>query len=883
MTAFRAAFKAYRMHQVLILPRFARLTFALGLATAVFPVDAEYYFNPRFLSNDLAESVDLSAFTKGREAPPGTYRVDIYLNDEFMASRDITFIADDNNADLIPCLSTDLLVSLGIKKSALLDNKEHSADKHVPDNSACTPLQDRLADASSEFDVGQQHLSLSVPQIYVGRMARGYVSPNLWEEGINAGLLNYSFNGNSINNRSNHNAGKSNYAYLNLQSGINIGSWRLRDNSTWSYNSGSSNSSDSNKWQHINTWLERDIIPLRSRLTLGDGYTQGDIFDGINFRGAQLASDDNMLPDSQRGFAPVIHGIARGTAQVTIKQNGYDIYNSTVPPGPFTINDIYAAGNSGDLQVTIKEADGSTQIFTVPYSSVPLLQREGHTRYSITAGEYRSGNAQQEKPRFFQSTLLHGLPAGWTIYGGTQLADRYRAFNFGIGKNMGALGALSVDMTQANSTLPDDSQHDGQSVRFLYNKSLNESGTNIQLVGYRYSTSGYFNFADTTYSRMNGYNIETQDGVIQVKPKFTDYYNLAYNKRGKLQLTVTQQLGRTSTLYLSGSHQTYWGTSNVDEQFQAGLNTAFEDINWTLSYSLTKNAWQKGRDQMLALNVNIPFSHWLRSDSKSQWRHASASYSMSHDLNGRMTNLAGIYGTLLEDNDLSYSVQTGYAGGGDGNSGSTGYATLNYRGGYGNANIGYSHSDDIKQLYYGVSGGVLAHANGVTLGQPLNDTVVLVKAPGAKDAKVENQTGVRTDWRGYAVLPYATEYRENRVALDTNTLADNVDLDNAVANVVPTRGAIVRAEFKARVGIKLLMTLTHNNKPLPFGAMVTSESSQSSGIVADNGQVYLSGMPLAGKVQVKWGEEENAHCVANYQLPPESQQQLLTQLSAECR
>ncbi|STH71591.1 outer membrane usher protein FimD [Escherichia coli] len=29
----------------------------------------------------------------------------------------------------------------------------------------------------------------------------------------------------------------------------------------------------------------------------------------------------------------MIHGIARGTAQVTIKQNGYDIYNSTVPPG----------------------------------------------------------------------------------------------------------------------------------------------------------------------------------------------------------------------------------------------------------------------------------------------------------------------------------------------------------------------------------------------------------------------------------------------------------------------------------------------------------------------------------------------------------------------
>lgn len=49
----------------------------------------------------------------------GTYRVDIYLNDEFMTSRDITFIADDNNAELIPCLSTDLLVSLGIKNSVI--------------------------------------------------------------------------------------------------------------------------------------------------------------------------------------------------------------------------------------------------------------------------------------------------------------------------------------------------------------------------------------------------------------------------------------------------------------------------------------------------------------------------------------------------------------------------------------------------------------------------------------------------------------------------------------------------------------------------------------------------------------------------------------------
>lgn len=83
---------------------------------------------------------------------------------------------------------------------------------------------------------------------------------------------------------------------------------------------------------------------------------------------------------------------------------------------------------------------------------MPVLQREGHTRFALTAGEYRSGNSQQETPDFFRGTVMHGLPAGWTLYGGTQLADRYRAFNLGVGKNMGYFGALSLDITQANAT-----------------------------------------------------------------------------------------------------------------------------------------------------------------------------------------------------------------------------------------------------------------------------------------------------------------------------------------------------------------------------------------------------------------------------------------------
>jgi outer membrane usher protein len=834
---------------------------------------AEHYFNPRFLADDPAKVADLSGFEKGLEAPPGIYRVDIYMNDGFMSTRDVSFQVDADKKALIPCLTRSQLSAMGVNTKVIPGMAVLAED-------ACVPFTSMIKEASSHFDVGNQRLSISFPQAFMGNLARGYIPPEHWENGITAGLLNYSFTGNNVRNT---NGNTSNYAFLNLQSGINLGAWRLRDNTTWSYSSGGGTGRSEQRWQHINTYLQRDIVSLRSRLTIGDGYTSGDIFEGANFRGVQLASDDNMLPESLRGFAPTIRGIARGTAQVSIKQNGFEIYQTTVPPGPFTINDLFAAGNNGDLQVTIKEADGSSQVFTVPYSSVPGLLREGQVRYTVAMGQFRSGSDQQEKPTFGQATALWGISDGWTLSGGTQIADRYRALNFGVGKNLGSFGAVSLDITHARATLPDESSHQGQSLRFLYSKSLNDLGTNFQLVGYRYSTSGYFTLADTTWNQMSGYSVATDEGIIQVEPKYTDYYNLSYSKRGRLQMTVTQQVGRNSTLYLTGNHQTYWGTDKTDEQLQAGYSSTWKDITYTVSYSLTKNAWQQKRDNMLAFNINIPFSHWLRSDSQSAFRRSNVNYSMSDDLRGRMTNQVGVYGTLLDDDNLSYSVQTGYAGGGEGTSGGTGNASLTYRGGSGSVNVGYSRSNGYNQLYYGLSGGVLAHEDGITLSQPLNDTLVLVKAPGANNVLVENQTGIRTDWRGYAVLPFAMDYRENRIALNTNTLADNVDLNDTVVSVVPTHGAVVRADFKTSIGLKVLMTLTYNGKPLPFGTVVSFDNGRSGSIVADGGQVYLTGLQLSGELKAKWGEGAAQQCTAAYQLPPESQQQALSHTTAICR
>ncbi len=853
---------------------------ALAVAGALTPGtgQADNYFNPAFLSDDPAAVADLSHF-EGSGQAPGTYRVDVYLNRNFLASQDIEFktakpvlsasVAEQrDNTGLSACLTSDMLVQMGVNLRAF------PALAHAPAGS-CIDISAAIPAASARFDFEQQRLDISIPQAAMNANARGYIPPEQWDEGINALTLNYNFTGASSHDG--EGGGTSNDNFLGLNSGLNLGPWRLRDYSTWNYTSGGEQSE--NDWQHISTYAERDIIALKGELTAGDSYTTAEVFDSVPFRGVQIASDDNMLPDSMKGFAPNVRGIAKSNAQVTIKQNGYTIYQSYVPPGAFTIKDLYPTSSSGDLTVEVKESDGSLHSYVVPYAAVPVLQREGRVKYSATAAEYRGDSSQKEDVKFGQATLLWGLPHGFTFYGGSQLSDHYRAAALGGGMNMGEIGAVSVDVTQAHSTLADGSTHQGQSVRFLYAKSLEEIGTHVQLTGYRYSTSGFYTLDETTWRHMQGYTDSDDDDN---KPEWQDYYSLYYTKRGKIQVNLSQPLGQGGSVFFTGSKQSYWHTDRTNSLLQVGYSGTLCRVNWSLTYSYTRAPSEKEGDQLFSLSLALPLGQWLQpgGDVTQHHHNVYATYSASTDKHHNVTQNAGISGTLLDDNNLNYSVQQGYQNHGVGASGS---ADMEYDGAYGNVDVGYNNSDNgnYHRLNYGVSGGVVAHSQGVTFSQPLGDTNVLIVVPGAKGVRVEGEPGIHTDARGYAIVPYATTYRQNRVALNVDSMADDVDIDDAVTTVVPTAGALVKASFNAHVGERALFTLIHLGKPVPFGATVSRDDISGETIVGDDGEVYLSGLSARGTLKAQWGSQSDQQCLVHYQLP--KTQQPLVRQKVECQ
>lgn len=816
----------------------------LTVANVLNEVKGRDYFNPALLERTGSTNgdVDLSGFETGLQAQ-GTYHVDILLNGENVDTRDVVFTRREDGT-LEPCLSAGLLDGYGVKTVLYpgLIGKDN-----------CTELS-AIPQASSELLFSAQKLLLSIPQAALSTPVRGYVAPEEWDEGITAMMLNYNLSGD--NSRTKDSGTTSNSQYVNLRPGINIGPWRLRNYSTWN-----KDSQGKKNWDTVYSYVQRNIIPLKAQLVLGDSSSPADVFDSIPFRGGQLASDDEMIPDSLKGYAPVVRGIARTNAQVIIRQNGYQIYQSYVSPGAFEINDMYPTGGAGDLDVSIKEADGSEQRFTVPFASLPVLQREGRLKYALTAGRYRSYDSRIEQTSFVQGTLIYGLPAGFTVFGGIQGADNYRSVATGIGKNLGVVGAVSADVIQSWSQPQHAGQEQGQSWRIRYSKNSVITGTNFSIAGYRYSTAGYSGMQDT-FDSYGGSNSSVE------------------KRRNRMEANINQSLGASGgSLSLSAVREDYWYYAKPLQSWSLSYNNTWNGISYGISWTQSKNGYSGSNarydsDRLVALNISIPLERF----STNSW----ASYGMNTSRNNGTTHSVGLSGMALEGNALNWNIRQGY---GSEDPGYTGSLNADYKGGYAEVSGGYSYDRNQQRVNYSLAGGVLAHADGITFSQPLGETNVLVKAPGAADVGIKNQSGVRTDFRGYTIASNVSPYRKNDIGLETTTIADDVELELTNKTVVPTRGAVVRTDFVANVGSRVLLTLRRDNgHPVPFGAMVTVRGVQGPGfIVGDDGQVYLSGMPSQSVLDVVWGNDNQQHCTAEYTLNGEENYRGISVTDSLCR
>lgn len=769
----------------------------------------------------MQQNTDLTIFSRENGQMPGTWHSRIRLNDTQIADEPITY-KNGEDGTLQAQITPKMLRLWGIKVDSYPKLAAAEADKPLP-----SPIGYYIPLAAVTLDFSSMTLHISMPQAALINLARDGIAPSLWDDGVPALFTDYSFSGSKISDES-HNTTDS--QYLNLRSGINLGGWRLRNYTT------ASRSAGENEWNVISSYLQHDVDFLRSQLTLGESNTRGDVFDSIQYTGVNLASDDEMLPYSQRGYAPVIRGVANTNAVVSVRQNGYLIYQQNVAPGAFEISDLYSTTNSGDLEVTVKESDGSEHRFTQPFSSVAVMLRPGHMTFEMTAARYRAdSSSEQIEPLFSQGNLAYGLNNSATLFGGATLSQDYQSANAGLGIALGDFGAISTDVTYAKTTLDNDKRSSGQSWRLLYSGKIDTTDTNFTLASYRYSTQGFYSFSDANQK----YDGNEDDDLFH------------YNKRHRLQASISQTL-LGSSIYLNGYQQDYWGTSRTERSISSGINTTLNGVSYHLTYTYSKTSDQPD-NQMISIGLSVPLSRWLP--------NAWSSYNISNSRHGYTRQNIGVSGTLLDDKRLSYSLQQSHSNHDAADSSSI-YSS--YRSQYANLNAGYSMSSgSAQQFSLGASGGIVVHPRGLTLSQPLGDQFAIISAKGAEGIRFQNQHGIRTDWLGNAIIPSLTPYQKNDIRIDTSSLPENIDTNETATTVIPSRNAAVAATFVAHVGYRVMLTLKDGQGQLiPFGAVVSTNDGAITGIVDDTGAVYLAGVPETFPVTVKWGEQDAQQCHA---------------------
>lgn len=789
------------------------------------PAPQAVEFSAGFFGTGTGE-IDLSRFELGNPVLPGTYRVDLYVNGFHQSREEIAFVAGDPQASAHPCFSATLLDRSNV-------NLEKLAAAGIQLGGDCMDVARLIPGAAVQFDVGSLRLDLSVPQIYMRRQARGYVNPDLWEEGITAFTLGYSFNA-----YASHVADfDQRQAYLGLNSGLNVGGWRLRNQSAVQWRDGAGS-----RFQNTATYAQHDITRWRSQLKFGDGFTTGELFDSTGFRGVSLGSDDRMRPDSMNGYAPIVRGMAETSANVQIRQNGYVIYETTVSPGAFEINDLYATGYGGDLEVTVSEADGRVRSFIVPYASVPRLIRPGTWRYAITAGRVRSEALALGAPYFVEGTYQRGLNNWLTGYFGAQAADGslYRSLMAGAAFNT-PVGAVSADLTRADVDFGRGDRHGGYSARVTYSKSIPSIRTDFALAALRYSSEDYFDLSDAVRLNDEVRSGRLAGGVIEG----------AGQERSRLQLTLNQRLGdRAGALYISGARNAYWRGLENSSTYQVGYNNVYRNLAYGVSASRTRLT-DGSYDQQYYLSLSVPLGR------PSAFRAPQFNLSSSFG-DGDTSVRAGVNGSVGKRSELTYGVNGNF---GDSNRDTIG-ANVGWRAPRATLGGSYTYGNDREQASVSASGAVVAHAGGITFARQLGETIGLIQARGASGAALAGDPNTRIDSHGYTIVENLMPYRLNDVTLDPKGISYDIELENTRLSVAPRAGAVMPLRFEARRGHALFLRLLRaDGAPVPFGAEVVDATGASVGVVGQAGQAFVRTVDDTDEIRARWGERSDQQCV----------------------
>ncbi len=792
-------------------------------------LEEDVEFDLDFLRGKAFRNLSPSEVKRLGSVRPGDVAADIYRNGNLMSKTTVRFTEPPDGGNARACITPALFQQLGVKTNfispqglQLIKTTASPADNSTT-SAACLYIDQWLTGATSEFDINELRLDVSIPQAFLTRQNRQSVPPELLTRGENAGFINYNLN--------NYKAQGFSSNFLGLNTGINVGGWQVRHTSFLSQNRTTNGATTTSTNQYVagETYAKRPLIDLKANLALGDVSSNSPIIGSTPIRGVRLSSEENMLPDDERSFRPVIKGVARTNARVRISQNNTVFFEQTVPPGPFEFDDINPISSVGNLTVVIAEADGTQQTFTVPYSAGMGKLNPGSYRYSIATGLYRNFTSTQDTA-VVQGYLRYGFNDFTTPGMEVLLGPNYR--NLGLQTSFNSkMGSLSFNTLFSHFDPTNTKPRSGYAFNTTYNPPAMGRFSAYAGVGrqsLRYTTP-------STALTSGGKALFTDDSF-----KYSAYAGIGFGM---------ESLGGIG---LSTSQQTSWAGEG-SRQLRLSYNVSMRQVFLGLNLDRTSYTENRPKAESISVSLSLPLSFG------SSQGNANASFNKTEDFEPTQTLS---YAGYSQENKFNYNLSQSQSGDFGSSSGSVG---VQHR--YGSLGASVSSSTGgSQQTSLSASGSMVLHSGGIILAPTVSETFAIVEVPKGEGAGVLG-SAARINGSGFGVVPYLSPYYLNDVQISLEGAPTELEVDNANQKVAPVEGSIVRLKFNASTGRPLLIVLqASNGVRVPIGATVTDSQGNEVGTVGQGSRALVRVQSNKDQLKVVWGDKPEETCWVAYAL-----------------
>jgi outer membrane usher protein len=553
----------------------------------------------------------------------------------------------------------------------------------------------------------------------------------------------------------------------------------------------------------LDTTFTQDRPELLASLRVGDSISGISSWGGaVHFGGIQWSTDFATQP----GFVTAPLAGLRGEA---VLPSTLDLYinnalrlQTTIPPGPFAINDLPVNSGQGEARVVVRNLLGQEQTISVPYYVSPSLLREGLSSYSFEVGAARDnyGLTSNDYGRgLLVATDRYGFTGTFTGELHAEILAAQHTAGLGGVWLVRGLGVLNAAVAASHSD-----RGMGEILQLGFERQW-----------HALSVGGSVRFAESSFVELG--MLPSYLPPVRV---VQGYFSMPMPKRGSLSVNYIQEDYRTAAPEHLLSAQASWSVG------RSGF----------VSLSALKPLHGGGH-----ATIGLNFTHTLG-------LRTSVSMGVTRQDGGNEAQ-AQLQQSLPAGTGTGYRVTAG-VGASD-----PVEAVWQYQNDVGTYALQAVRIDGQTHTSVEAQGGIALLSNRVYFSRKLDESFAVVRVGEFPNVHIyaDNQVVAETDASGSALVPRIRAYERNSLRIEQADLPLDVDIDTLERDAIPFRRSGVLVDFDLHRTLGALVTLIRQDgTPIPVGAVAAVDGNDTEFPVGAKGETYLTGLSQTSVVRVSW-------------------------------